>query len=504
MCYAVLCWCVGVTTCGASSLPPKSSSSSSSSRRRGRWTSSLLRRRHRDFVTSNAGLGEGASDAERNTSDERNSDDDDNNVAYDIVVLFSRREKEQYICRTLRSIIHRARYTGLYVSFSGLRDDELASMRIMCPELESLPTAVFSSEQAADIDTIVRHIGQLMDTNVINTMETADGPVKLTLNKAENNVPQWYTMKNAIHIAAPDAARRHLIVMEDDIVLSEDFDELLRAAIVEAEATSDAFAISMYIGDSDSVQVSEDGELVRLLDQNGEAASIDPRWKTLTRSSSVINWIVDRLQYNTYVINLVTRSTLARMVASRIIDNRVHAAPRDRGSRPLLVDKYLWGQQAVLYSRGIVDDFRAYFEACEEETISTLRHATSKTQSLDGNDDHDGRTHEQMQMCIKPIDIFNAEFMRHRSTYSPFYTTMDSLVQHIGLSSTIQRGDGRANKLFHYNVALGTVSEEYDETDAMVVRESKRLLLQFVADDECDGAASDREEHTQTLSRAIL
>ena len=81
---------------------------------------------------------------------------------YDIVVSFTKRDNEQYICRTVRSIQHRARYTNLYLSFSGVDGPELESLRNECPELRGVPTAVYTEEQVTAVREIIEYVGPTM------------------------------------------------------------------------------------------------------------------------------------------------------------------------------------------------------------------------------------------------------------------------------------------------------------------------------------------------------
>ena len=227
---------------------------------------------------------------------------------------------------------------------------------------------------------------------------------------------QWYTMMNA-HNIVPTGTGRHVIVMQDDVVLAEDFDELLRRALLEAEEKGDDYLMSLYVANSMQVQINADGEIVPLMNRKGKLA-VDPNWN--------------------------------------VFNDKEGQEPRSRGSDPLLLETYIWGHQAVVYSASIADEYNAYFAKCERSMMRTLEAAKS------------GDEFSDEMPCIQVDDLFNKKFRAGRKKSTPFYTTHDSLVQHIGLSSAIQNIDGLENMLFHHNVELGTVSEDYgDDTNTL-------------------------------------
>ena len=103
------------------------------------------------------------------------------------MVSFTKRDNEQYICRTVRSIQHRARYTNLYLSFSGVDGPELESLRNECPELRGVPTAVYTEEQMTAVREIIEYVNLLFEHV---QLRTSDGPIKIQVNSAQGNVPQ--------------------------------------------------------------------------------------------------------------------------------------------------------------------------------------------------------------------------------------------------------------------------------------------------------------------------
>ena len=110
---------------------------------------------------------------------------------YDIVVSFTKRDNEQYICRTVRSIQHRARYTNLYLSFSGVDGPELESLRNECPELRGVPTAVYTEEQMTAVREIIDYVGPTMKLRYEqDQLRTSEGPIMIKMNSAQGNVPQ--------------------------------------------------------------------------------------------------------------------------------------------------------------------------------------------------------------------------------------------------------------------------------------------------------------------------
>ena len=360
-------------------------------------------------------------------------------IEYDIVVLFAERQsdlqqqgEDAYVCRTVRSIMHRAKFTSLSLSFSGVRGDALESIYASCPELRLLPTAVFSTEQAALLEEIVTILGPRMDMlrldNVSgNTIVASDGQATdVKLNPASKITPQWFTMKNALNMVPADSGRP-LIIMEDDVVLAEDFDTLLRAAILEAEHQhrSGNFALSLYRPSSDYAKISESGDATSL--------RVGPHG---TKPDAI-------------------RKSYARTRRGQ------------RGIVPLIERRYIMGQQAVVYSAHVLDAFRTFFAHCEHTIATTLRIMSEKN---DGNGDGDGDGDASQAgasavpgqtLCIEVTDNFNQRFVASMKNSMGFYTTMDSLVQHIGKLSAIQTGKGTVNQLFHYNVELGDVSEDY-------------------------------------------
>ena len=262
---------------------------------------------------------------------------------------------------------------------------------------------------------------------------------------------QWYTMMNA-HNIVPSGTGRHVIAMEDDVVLAEDFDELLRRALLEAEEKGDAYAMSLYVGNSKEEQVSADGEVTKLYfssDDSGEGLAFDPQWYDVTGTPP--NPSRDPVEEKEFV-EYHTKFGLIKMPVIKRVSKHTG---RIRGSDPMLVEAYVWGHQAVVYSAGIADDFRAHFAKCERSMMRILEAAKYGDVHLIDE-----------EPCIQVADFYNKNFVRNREKSTPFYTTRDSLVQHIGFSSAIQNIDGLGNMLFHHNVELGTVSEDYgDDTN---------------------------------------
>ena len=101
-----------------------------------------------------------------------------------------------------------------------MRGDALESIYASCPELRLLPTAVFSTEQAALLEEIVTILGPRMDTKRgLFKFPRYNGP-NFEYNPASKITPQWFTMKNALDMVPADSGRP-LIIMEDDVVLAE-------------------------------------------------------------------------------------------------------------------------------------------------------------------------------------------------------------------------------------------------------------------------------------------
>ena len=255
---------------------------------------------------------------------------------------------------------------------------------------------------------------------------------------------QWYTMMNA-HNIVPSGTGRHVIAMEDDVVLAEDFDELLRRALLEAEEKGNAYGMSLYVGNSKEEQVSADGKVTNLyVETRGRRIDAsDYKWSVVARGGSA--WMLGSIP------NWGGRMKYRRQRNMDEVTNSGRDGLRKRGSLPMLVEMYVWGHQAVVYSAGIADDFRAHFAKCDRSMMRILEAAKAGDVHLIDE-----------EPCIKVADFYNKIFMSSGNVYTPFYTTRDSLVQHIGFSSAIQNVDGKANQLFHHNVELGTVSEDYD------------------------------------------
>ena len=256
-------------------------------------------------------------------------------------------------------------------------------------------------------------------------------------------------MMNAYNIV-PSGTGRHVIAIQDDVLLAEDFDELLCRALLIANAQGKTYAMSLYLPNSPYVQYAKLGEATTLLTRKGGNAQDRRFLFEETNEHANVNGSASpkpgkngrRKRKYRWQRHMEKKNNGGKTVRSRV-----------RGSEPLLVDTYVWGHQAVVYSSAILDDFRAYFARCERSMMRILE--ATKAGDVHLIDE---------QPCIEPDDIFNKSFMRkrNRTTHTPFYTTRDSLVQHIGISSSIQNIDGKANQLFHYNVELGTVSEDYD------------------------------------------
>ena len=380
-------------------------------------------------------------------------------IEYDIVVLFAERQsdlqqqgEDAYVCRTVRSIMHRAKFTSLSLSFSGVRGDALESIYASCPELRLLPTAVFSTEQAALLEEIVTILGPRMDTKRgLFKFPRYNGP-HFEYNPASKITPQWFTMKNALNMVPADSGRP-LIIMEDDVVLAEDFDTLLRAAILEAEQhrPSGEYAMSLYVGNSQNTQVNDAGEIEAIrLDGKQPTGSIELRWQFQEQKS---------LQDDAIKLG---KTGFAGSVFERFQAKQAARKVRTRGDTPMIVDYYVWGHQAVVYNSPVHDDFRAFYTNCEQTMMKLLQKA--KNGEPVSPDDEDP--------CIQVADWYNLSFISSRKPKTPFYTTRDSLVQHIGIRSSIQNVDGKENQLFHQNVELGTVSEDYTDAHALILRES--------------------------------
>ena len=118
------------------------------------------------------------------------------------------------------------------------------------------------------------------------------------------------------------------------------------------------------------------------------------------------------------------------------------------------------GQQAVVYSASVLDAFYDFFEECERTMTTSLRLASKKTKS-----DESGVSASSDvpagDLCIEVSDNFNRRFVASMARTMSIFTTTDSLVQHIGKVSAIQMGNDAVNQLFHYNLELGIVSEDY-------------------------------------------
>ena len=263
---------------------------------------------------------------------------------------------------------------------------------------------------------------------------------------------QWYTMMNA-HNIVPSGTGRHVIAMEDDVVLAEDFDELLRRALLEAEEKGDAYAMSLYVGNSMEEQVSADGEVTELYVETRQGKRMEARdfkWSVISQGGSGQRGPTPmwggptKYRWQRHMEKVMNSSS-----------GTDTGKPRNRGSKPMLVEAYIWGHQAVVYSTGLADDFRAHFAKCERSMMRILEAAKYGDVHLIDE-----------EPCIQVADFYNKNFVRNREKSTPFYTTRDSLVQHIGFSSAIQNIDGLGNMLFHHNVELGTVSEDYgDDTN---------------------------------------
>ena len=394
---------------------------------------------------------------------------------YDIVVLFSKRQGAQYVCRTLRSIVHRAHYNNMFLSFTGTRGDDLSAVRASCPEMRTLVTAVFSTSQAAAIDDIVEQLGQSIvnNMNVHVTMNDSPGSEAAAKLIARKVVSQWYAMKNALFDILPNAevaTERHVIVMEDDVVLAEDFDILVRNAIVEAEKRSGVFALSLYDNDSTPGATTRDS----MNPQSG--ASMAPEFvyrgglRTRRRraiASSMANMFKSSL------------SSSLSLLSSPRNDSDIEAfeafgeSLRVRGTPPFLIEGQFGGRQAVLYSGRILDTLRAFFDECDHETRTQLLQLELQEEVLfeEGRSAHSSLSPAASTPCISPIGFFDAyiDMMNDGGdeTRLRFFKTKDSLVQHIGLTSGIPG----IHEIFHANRALGTVSEVYSIEDSLQIRE---------------------------------
>ena len=399
-----------------------------------------------------------ATDMTMNVMKKEQEEEEDETSAYDVAVLVAKREGEQYTCRTVRSIMHRARSSArIYLSFSGTDGEELEELRADCPELRGLTTAVFSPQQITTMAAIIETTRRSISINIKNVKVAANDTtndttnddtnddslraIHIKMNPASKYVQQWFTMKNALDILPLETSTRHLIVMEDDVVLAEDFDTLFRSQVAEVIAkTGPEFALSLYIGDSQMMQVQEDGSVSKLLTSTG-APWRDSRMKRVANAET----IKARL----------AAFGMQRGTSKEEEEEEEDVTRRTRGTAPLVVDIYAWGQQAVVYSSDILKDFRRFFCECETQAISYATRRMDQTVQ----DDPDMLVPVP---CVKIIDAYNKEFtLASRTRQIPFYTAKDSLVQHIGKASGIQNIDGLANQYYHYNVALGTVSEDY-------------------------------------------
>lgn len=328
------------------------------------------------------------------------------------------------MCRTLRSIVHRARYSNFYLSFSGTRGADLSAVQASCPEMRSLVTAVFSARQAEVIDDIVEHLWPSIVKNMNVQVTVSQSTVADTTAKmiARHVVSQWYAMKNAINDLLPNAevnTERYLIVVEDDVVFAEDFDELVRAAIVEAEQRSAIFAISLYDNDSSG-------------DDSIQRAATDA-------SDNDIDGF----------------EAFGESLSS------------PRGTAPLLIEGQFGGRQAVLYSGRILDTLRVFFDTCDHDTRADLI-------DLDFLREEGASAHMSSQAsapCISPIGFFDAyvDMMVNEmdETRMRFFKMKDSLVQHIGSISAVPG----VHEIFLTNRKLGTVSEEYSIENSLQIRE---------------------------------
>ena len=128
-----------------------------------------------------------------------------------------------------------------------------------------------------------------------------------------------------------------------------------------------------------------------------------------------------------------------------------------RGTAPLIEAQYTMGHQAVLYSAAVIDNFRDFFAECASRMKNMLDVRLAKEDDQLAGD-------AAVRLCIEVSDNYNRRFVASKEKMT-FFTTRDSLVQHIGRASAIQMAQGKLNQLFHYNVELGDVSEDYDDED---------------------------------------
>ena len=175
---------------------------------------------------------------------------------YDVVIMTSERESAFYVCETLSSVLASARFSNIMVAFSGAAGEMKAALHDRCSELKAIRTAVMSpSSLASSEEGAARVLDELKDAGA---SAAAGAPASAAFAGADLNttptrarllrlIREKLNYRNALKLGAAAAGgQRALLVLEDDVLLSHDFDEKVRCAQAEASAAGGAYVISAY------------------------------------------------------------------------------------------------------------------------------------------------------------------------------------------------------------------------------------------------------------------
>ena len=180
---------------------------------------------------------------------------------YDVVVMTSERDNAFYVCNTVNSVLASAKFENLMISFSGSTESLAGALWHRCPELKPLKTAVMSASSLASSEAHAERIFQeLKNASDASDAKTSspfagDGSISVDPNTTPTKerlvrlIREKLNYANALRLAD---GPRALLVLEDDVLLSHDFDEKLRCAQGEALAYAggggddDSFVISAY------------------------------------------------------------------------------------------------------------------------------------------------------------------------------------------------------------------------------------------------------------------
>ena len=272
------------------------------------------------------------------------------NYNYDIVIMFVKRDNENYICQTLNAITKYANYTDIYLSYSGPKTksnnntennngNDLFSMYPVCPELRSITTSTFSakklwrSKMAAK--RLMKHYKNEINTDN-NNQDHYTESLFLKMMHEKINYSHAFQISSIYNNNSNDGLP--LLVLEDDVIIAPDFDVKIRCAMRE-----------LHLNDNRHNDIRKFGQLDFIINIYNPAEGLKE-----TRIQSNINNDDDDNNKNK------NRRKLSQYHANHSLKDVKDNETIDTFSSSLIVENFYFGSQGFLFSSKTKKAFSSY------------------------------------------------------------------------------------------------------------------------------------------------